>query len=396
MMVQRGRRCASCGERGVSLIETLVAVSLLGIAVVAIVAGFRTILDASEVARGASSASVVARNTEVFLEAAPYLTCGTAAGYQGALTDGFTAPSGSTVTVTGVQYWKTRKTTDPTPPTDTSAEFWSTCYPTKARPVEEADNGLQQITYEVSTRSGEKTLVHTRTFLKRFDGAYPEARPDGTSCTISSPAQVDATFVNEVLGKRDTNYSTEDHMDMLYLDGSRRFSYLRFEVAPDTTCDEGNTLGSGHIIVGARLRLYTYNIAGQPACGANSCWHALERVKASSGPWTLSDLTWNTQPCPTSGRPTSCRDDDANGTLFEHGPGAFNWSARYQTVESDQLTEDVKAFYEQSAPNDGWVIKEACAEPYGKSCGTISPGFQMRTDLAVDPSQRPRLQVIYQ
>jgi len=41
------------------------------------------------------------------------------------------------------------------------------------------------------------------------------------------------------------------------------------------------------------------------------------------------------------------------------------------------------------------VIKEACAETYGKACGSISPGFQMASSRAATVTQRPTLTVFF-
>ncbi|MEI2637749.1 MAG: hypothetical protein V9F03_01935 [Microthrixaceae bacterium] len=55
----------------------------------------------------------------------------------------------------------------------------------------------------------------------------------------------------------------------------------------------------------------------------------------------------------------------------------------------------MKSFYASPSTNYGWVIKEACAQTYGKACGSATPGFQMRSSRSSDVAQRPTLTVWY-
>jgi hypothetical protein len=199
---------------------------------------------------------------------------------------------------------------------------------------------------------------------------------------------LETTWVDEFGGRKDDNHATSAEMNILYLAGSRRFSYLQFNIAPGATCDEGDSLPAGIDIKGARVRLYTFNVGGSPACGANSCWHALERVGAA---WSGTSLTWRNQPCPT-GYGESCASGGAPGTLFEHGTN--NRTAAYQYVEGPGLLNEVRSSYASPTTDHGWVIKEACSVTYGKACGTISPGFQFRSKGG-PPDERPALIVVY-
>jgi len=64
-------------------------------------------------------------------------------------------------------------------------------------------------------------------------------------------------------------------------------------------------------------------------------------------------------------------------------------------VQAPQLISDLQSFYNSPSSNHGWVIKEACAETYGKACGSISPGFQMASSRAATVIQRPTLTVFF-
>ncbi len=373
--------------------EALIAVLLLGLVVVGLLGGYAAVIGAGETDRAAAANTAVTRRAASELSAAAYVTCGSVAAYDSVLQTAYTPPTGSTAHVTAVDVWNLGTT----PPT-----FGASCNPATAARTSGGDSGLQRVTFATTSVRGKHTVRATRTILKRFDGSYPppvaSPAPGGHTCTISpggGSSQVDSNWVDQFHGG--TVHAGDNEMDILYLNGTRRFSYLKFKVDASSVCDEGGTLGAGHTILTARLHLYTFNIGGLPACGANSCWHALERVRAA---WNPSTLTWNNQPCPNGGAVNlpSCRADGAKGVEFEHGTGALNWSARYQDIEAPQLLQDVKDFYANSAVNFGWVIKEACdggAGPYNHACGDISPGFQFRTKTA-SGTQAPRLEVVYQ
>ena len=81
----------------------------------------------------------------------------------------------------------------------------------------------------------------------------------------------------------------------------------------------------------------------------------------------------------------------ASTILFQHG--AWQGAPAYQRIQSPQLLSDVKGFFDGSLTNAGWVIKEACAETYGKACGSVTPGFQMASSRAANVAQRPTLTV---
>ena len=378
--------------RGIALIETLVAIVVLGLAGTAVLAAVLTAVRSDGQQRSLSQASVTSRNYDDALTDAPYSDCATPAAYS-PTTIGFDEGIATTLTVDSVTFWNDQPlptNADPTP------AQWATAFATACT----TDPKLQRVTYTVTSRLGGTNTTMTRSVLKRFNGSLPEPEPDpppgGRKCEISDRTRVKSTWVNQDLIRRDTNYSSgsgSGELNILYLDGTRRFSYLKFDIAPNVTCDNGGTLPTGATILAAEVRLYTYNIGGFPACGANSCWHVMEKVR---GTWDESTLTWNHQPCPATPLGASCKaDNTASTTLFEHGTGAFNWSARYQRVRSAELLAEVQGFYANPSTNYGWVIKEACAVTYSKACGSATPGFQMRSSRFPGASQRPTLVVYY-
>lgn len=392
----RSRRSPRPDQRGFALIEVSAAIVVLAILGVAVTVGFLTVVRSSEVQRAASENAVVQRDAVTHLAELPYTGCATAAEYQSGLDDAY-SPASGTVSVAGIEYWNTGTT---------PATFRTgSCDASAAPSATNGDAGIQRITYEVTTSRSGRTVARTRTMLKQSPNPYPEPPtdppPGGQTCTITAdtvPSQLRTNWVDQFAGQRDTVHADDDHMDILYLNGSRRFSYVWFRIDSSTTCNEGTTLGAGRTILSARLELYTFNIGGLPACGANSCWHALERV---GGSWNPATLTWNNQPCTGQNavKLTSCRPDGQPGVLFEHGTGAFDWSPRFQLVEAPMLTADVQSMYSNPSANHGWIIREACdsaAGPYSKACGTVSPGFQFRSRTAANQTQRPRLVVTFQ
>lgn len=369
-------------ETGHSLIEALVAIALLGILAGAVIGGFSMALKGDVLHRRSALNTLALANGIAAVSDAAYIRCGDIHDYAPALTD--VDDGGSEITISMVEHW--RSGSNP-------AEFASRpCNPAADRGQASGDSGLQRITLSATTKYGGSTLTRSRTVVKRYGGAYPEPpidpQPGGAVCTISAPTEVGTTWVNESANRKDDTNAGDAAMNILYLAGSRRFSYLRFEVAPGATCDEGGALPENIDIRAARVRLYTFNVGGSPACGANSCWHALERVPSS---WSASSLTWRNQPCPT-GYGESCAPGGSPGTLFEHGTN--NRNPAYQYVEGPRLLDEVRASYAAPAVGHGWVIKEACSATYGKACGTISPGFQIRAKSG-SADERPALIVVY-
>jgi len=102
---------SSRSESGESLIETIIAIAVLGIAVTAILGSIATGIVTSVVNRDQTDANaLLLRSAEVLKSPAavasngnPYVSCAQTADYNP--TRGLTVPSGWTVTLTTIQYW---------------------------------------------------------------------------------------------------------------------------------------------------------------------------------------------------------------------------------------------------------------------------------------------------
>jgi prepilin-type N-terminal cleavage/methylation domain-containing protein len=156
----------SPGERGETLVELLVAMVIMGIAVVAIVFGLATSVLMSDVHRKQTQANVSVRDYAEALQDAVatsqsnYVGCATPADYGPATAKitntGFSTPSGYTASVVSVAYW------------DGTSQFVATC------PA--SDTGLQQITLRVSsndTRATESLTVVLRIPCRPADATCP-------------------------------------------------------------------------------------------------------------------------------------------------------------------------------------------------------------------------------
>lgn len=148
------RRARPRSEDGVTLAEVLVAVSIMGVSIVAIVGAMATSIVGSDVASKQARASAALRSYAEALKdeaTTPYAEC--AGGYPDAAALGVDAP-GFTGTVTAVEYWAG----DGEP-----ATFRSTCG------GGEPDEGVQRLTLTVEStdgRAGEELRI-----LKRGPGS---------------------------------------------------------------------------------------------------------------------------------------------------------------------------------------------------------------------------------
>lgn len=136
MDARKGRQGDDGGE---SLLELLVAVTIMGIALVAIVGGLVTAILMSDIHRKQATAGSTLRNYAEAVEASvgaassAYTACATTATYTSP--SGFSAPSGYAAQVTSVRYWN-----------DTTLAFSSTC--------PSPEGGVQKVSLRVSSSDG--------------------------------------------------------------------------------------------------------------------------------------------------------------------------------------------------------------------------------------------------
>jgi prepilin-type N-terminal cleavage/methylation domain-containing protein len=127
-------------DDGVSLLEILLAVAIMGIAFAAIVGGMYTYVVASDVHRKQAVTGALLRSAAEDLKTRPYVDCATPGQYAPTVPG---APSGYALSVTAVQYWN-------------GSGFGGTC---------PADTGLQLLTLQV--QSADRRSSETLGVVKR-------------------------------------------------------------------------------------------------------------------------------------------------------------------------------------------------------------------------------------
>ena len=120
-------------DEGFTLVEMLLAISILGVGILAIVGGMMTSIQVSDLARRQAEGMGSIRSYAEAVAADTYVGCATS--YPGS---GFTVPSGWTSSV-AVSYWS--------PATST---FASTCG---------SDSGFQRVTLTLTASDGRDTEV---------------------------------------------------------------------------------------------------------------------------------------------------------------------------------------------------------------------------------------------
>jgi type II secretory pathway pseudopilin PulG len=139
-------------QAGETLIETLIAVILLGLLGVGVVAAMTSIISVSDYDAKQSGAETVLRSYAQAWNRAPYVACtgGSPANPYGSTTPpGFTLPSGYTASVSGVTFWNGTSSTPVT--------FGGTC-------PASGDAGLQSLSLRVTSPRGP---AQTLTIQKR-------------------------------------------------------------------------------------------------------------------------------------------------------------------------------------------------------------------------------------
>jgi Tfp pilus assembly protein PilV len=138
-------------QRGETLLELLVSVTIMGIAFVAIIAGIGTTLMATHIDRQAATAETVIRSYAERIEDTTdtaYVDCATTSSYSNPI--GFSLPAaGWSASVTNVLAWQ-----GDTPPT-----FAAGC--------PSPDEGLQQLTLTVQSPAGNHQATKTLVIVKR-------------------------------------------------------------------------------------------------------------------------------------------------------------------------------------------------------------------------------------
>jgi prepilin-type N-terminal cleavage/methylation domain-containing protein len=136
-------------DAGVTLVELLVTVAILGIAFVAVIGGMTTSIMGSDIHRKQATAETVLRNYAEALKptTTPYTACATptTAAYAPA-TLGVVAPSGYTASIADVEYWDGNPT-----PLQFVSSLGSCGDPTPT------DNGMQRISLQVTSSDGRAT-----------------------------------------------------------------------------------------------------------------------------------------------------------------------------------------------------------------------------------------------
>lgn len=143
MSIRRARALAQAGD---TLVEVLIAISILSIAFVAILSGLGIAVQASSQHRAQATANTVLLSAAEAVKAASFTSCATTSTYD--TSSGVTVPSGWTApAVTAVQYW------------NGSSFFSGTC------PSSPADRKLQMITIQAASPDGRAT--ESITLVKR-------------------------------------------------------------------------------------------------------------------------------------------------------------------------------------------------------------------------------------
>ncbi|MCU1459277.1 MAG: hypothetical protein JWL73_3369 [Actinomycetia bacterium] len=120
------RSRAGHSERGDTLLEILISVTILGTSFVAILAGLGTAINLSSQGRGVANAQVVAVSAADIVKNQTYVACATVAGGSYVPTTGLTLPSGWTtanVKVTTIKYLNGTAWATTCPATDQNVEL---------------------------------------------------------------------------------------------------------------------------------------------------------------------------------------------------------------------------------------------------------------------------------
>lgn len=134
-------------DDGFTLVELIVAIAILGVAIVVIVGAMGTAFITTDIHRKSAVGAATIRSYAEAIKAAPYVRCGGSADYQNP--SGFTSPTGYTSTITGVTYWEAATTS-----------FMETC-------TSITDPGVQKISVRVVSTDVQVRGTETLIVVKR-------------------------------------------------------------------------------------------------------------------------------------------------------------------------------------------------------------------------------------
>jgi len=140
-------------ERGETLLELLITITIMGILFVAVLMGVATAISSSTSQRHQANAEVAVRAyAERVIDSndLAYVNCATPASY--ASPAGFAPPADYTATITSIKYWNGANN----PPIFASPGACPT-----------TDNGLQQITVTLQSPAGKDQATESAVIVKR-------------------------------------------------------------------------------------------------------------------------------------------------------------------------------------------------------------------------------------
>jgi prepilin-type N-terminal cleavage/methylation domain-containing protein len=138
-------------EAGVTLIEVMVTIAIMGIAFTALLASLLGIFKFGDQHRQLAVAETLVRRYGDSVDNAAYVNCATAASYAAALTPA--PPSGYSVQITAIEYWNG----------DANVTFHSS----QATCTSSGDKGSQRVTVRVSQTGVTNGVVDDVTVVKR-------------------------------------------------------------------------------------------------------------------------------------------------------------------------------------------------------------------------------------